>query len=112
MDGWGKFHSGLAGVTAYMTKVGLLPATVFARAAMFLETIGAICIIVDLFRRFYAAALAIEIGIAFYAVNMAKGFSAGKGGYEYTLLLGIVMFSIAIRGGGRYSVDRAIGKEL
>jgi hypothetical protein len=28
------------------------------------------------------------------------------------LLLGIVLFSIAIRGGGPYSVDRYIGKEL
>jgi len=28
------------------------------------------------------------------------------------LLLGIVLFFIAIRGGGPYSVDRLIGKEL
>ena len=29
-----------------------------------------------------------------------------------TALLGIMMFAIAIRGGGPYSVDRVIGKEL
>jgi hypothetical protein len=28
------------------------------------------------------------------------------------LLLGIVMFAIALRGGGPYSLDRVIGKEL
>jgi hypothetical protein len=28
------------------------------------------------------------------------------------LLIGMVCFAIAIRGGGPYSVDRAIGKEL
>jgi putative oxidoreductase len=112
MHGWGKFNSGLAGVTGYMTKTGLLPGELFAAAAMFLETVGALCIIVGLFTRFFAAALAVELGIAFWMVHMAKGFSAGKGGYEYVLLLGIVMFAIAIRGGGRYSIDRAIGKEL
>jgi putative oxidoreductase len=43
---------------------------------------------------------------------LPRGFSAGKGGFEYVLLLGIVMFFISLRGGGRYSVDRLIGKEL
>jgi putative oxidoreductase len=112
MHGWGKFNGGFAGVTAYMTKTGLLPGQAFAGAAMVLETIGALCILVGLATRFFAAALAIEMGIAFLAVHWAKGFSVGQGGYEYVLLLGIVMFAIAMRGGGRYSVDRYIGKEL
>jgi putative oxidoreductase len=112
MHGWVKFNSGFTGVTGYMTKTGLLPGEVFAGAAMFLETIGALCILVGLFTRFFAAAIAIELGIAFLAVHMAKGFSVGQGGYEYVLLLGIVMFTIAIRGGGRYSLDHMIGKEL
>jgi len=79
---------------------------------MFLETVGAVCIIVGLFTRFFAAALAIEMGIAFLVVHMSKGFAAGPGGFEYVLLLGIVLFAIAIRGGGPYSVDRMIGKDL
>jgi putative oxidoreductase len=45
-------------------------------------------------------------------VHLAKGYAAGAGGYEYVLLIGIVMFAIAIRGGGPYSVDAKIGKEL
>ena len=79
---------------------------------MFLETVGAICIILGLFTRFFAAAIAIELGIAFLAVHLKAGFAVNKGGFEYILLLGIVMFAIAIRGGGPYSVDRWIGKEL
>jgi len=79
---------------------------------MFLEVVGGICIIIGLFTRFFAAALAIELAIAFLVVHLAHGFSSRGGGYEYVMLLGIVMFAIAIRGGGPYSVDRAIGKEL
>lgn len=56
---------------------------------MFLETVGAICIILGLFTRFFAAALAIELGIAFLVVHLPKGFAAARGGYEYVLLLGI-----------------------
>lgn len=113
MHGWLKVGTyGLAGVSGYMAKQGLEPATLFAVAAMFLETVGAVCIIVGLFTRFFAAALAVELGIAFLAVHFKAGFAADKGGFEYVLLLGIVMFAIAIRGGGPYSVDRLIGREL
>jgi putative oxidoreductase len=112
MHGWGKFNIGFAGVTGFMAKQGFSPAELFAGSAMFLETVGAICIIIGLFTRFFAAALAIELGIAFLIVHMPKGFAAGQGGFEYVLLLGIVLFSIAIRGGGPYSVDRFIGREL
>jgi len=113
MHGWLKVGTfGLAGVSGFMAKQGLEPATLFALAAMFLETVGAICIIIGLFTRFFAAALAVELGIAFLAVHFKAGFPVDKGGFEFVLLLGIVMFAIAIRGGGPYSVDRMIGKEL
>jgi putative oxidoreductase len=95
-----------------MAKNGLEPSQLFAGAAMFLETVGALCVIFGLFTRFFAAALAIEMGIAFLVVHLPKGFSSAQGGYEYVLLLGIVLFAIAIRGGGPYSLDRFIGKEL
>jgi putative oxidoreductase len=113
MHGWVKVGTyGLAGVSGFMAKSGLEPATAFAVAVMFLETVGAICIILGLFTRFFAAALAIEFLIGLLAVHLKSGFDVSKGGFEYILLLGIVMFAIAIRGGGPYSVDRMIGKEL
>ncbi len=113
MHGWIKVTGGgLGGVTGYFAKQGMEPAVAFAVAAMFLETVGAICIVLGLFTRFFAAAIAIELGIAFLFVHFHNGFPVGKGGYEYVLLLGIVMFAIALRGGGPYSVDRMIGKEL
>jgi hypothetical protein len=68
--------------------------------------VGAACLIIGLFTRFFAAALAIEMAVAFLVVHLAKGFSAGQGGYEFVLLIGTVLFVIAIRGGGPYSVDR------
>jgi putative oxidoreductase len=112
MHGWVKVNTGITGVAGFMAKNGLEPSQFFGGAAMFLETVGAICIILGLFTRFFAAALAIELGIAFVVVHLPKGFAAAQGGYEYVLLLGIVLLAIAIRGGGPYSLDRVIGKEL
>ncbi len=112
MHGWGKYNGGIGGVTGYMAKQGFPMPMAFAAAAMVLETIGAICVALGLFTRFFAAALAVELGIAFLVVHYPNGFPVGKGGFEYVLLLGIIMFAVALRGGGPYSVDRMIGKQL
>src|SRR5450759_2509103 len=69
IHGWGKLTgAGLGGVTGYMGKLGLAPSGGFAFAAIFLETVGALCIAAGLFTRFFAAALAIELGLAFLLV--------------------------------------------
>jgi putative oxidoreductase len=41
-----------------------------------------------------------------------NGFAWLSRGYEYVLLWGLVCFAIALRGGGPYSLDRLLGKEL
>ncbi len=112
--GWVKLHVGLHGIAGFMGKVGFVPATAFAGGAIFLETVGAICIVIGLFTRFFAAAVAIELLLItiFITGPHGFGFSLPHGGYEYTLMWGLVMFAIALRGGGPYSVDRMIGKEL
>ena len=112
MHVWGKFKAGPAAVAGNMARYGLEPSVFFAYSAMFLESVGGVCLIIGLFTRFFAAALAVEMLIALFAAHWAKGYAAGAGGYEYVLLIGVVTFAIAIRGGGPYSVDRMIGKEL
>jgi putative oxidoreductase len=109
----GKFKAGAAAVAANtLAKNGIEPALMWAYVIMFLESVGGVCLIIGLFTRFFAAALAIEMLIAFLFVHLSKGYSAGAGGYEYVLLIGAVCLVIAMRGGGIYSVDRLIGKEL
>lgn len=109
----GKFKMGAGAVAAnIMAKNGLEPALTWAYLIMALEVLGGICLIIGLFTRFFSAALAIEMLVALVAVHLPKGYAAGGGGYEYVLLIGAVCFLIALRGGGPYSVDRAIGKEL
>jgi putative oxidoreductase len=109
----GKFHAGPAAIAAnILAKNGIEPAMLWAYVIMFLESVGGVCLIVGLFTRFFAAALAIEMLVALLAFHLPKGYAAGGGGYEYVLLIGAACFLFAIRGGGPYSVDRFIGKEL
>jgi putative oxidoreductase len=108
-----KLTAGPGAVAAnVMVKNGLEPAILWAYVIIFLELVGGICLILGLFTRFFAAALAIEMLVALLLVHLPRGYAASGGGYEYVLLIGAACFLIAIRGGGPYSVDRMIGKEL
>ena len=109
----GKFKAGADAIaTNIFAKNGIEPALLWTYVIIFLESVGGVCLFIGLFTRFFAAALAIEMLVALLFVHLPKGYAAGGGGYEYVLLIGVVCFTIAIRGGGPYSVDRFIGKEL
>jgi putative oxidoreductase len=108
MHGWAKLHSGVAPVAGSMVKAGIAPPTVFAYYVIFLETVGALCVVLGLLTRLFAALIAIELAIICFVVMMPNGYFR----MEPTLIWGILFFAIALRGGGPYSLDRAIGKEL
>src|SRR5712691_7230092 len=94
-----------------MARRGIEPAIAAAYAVFFLETIGAVLIMLGLFTRFIAAATAVEFAIITFVAHWPAGFAAGRGGWEYPLFWGLIMFAIALRGGGPYSVDRRLGCE-
>src|SRR6516164_10697064 len=61
MHGSGKLTAGPGAVAANMlAKNGLEPAILWAYVIIFLELVGGICLIIGLFTRFFAAALAIS----------------------------------------------------
>ncbi|HXR87535.1 MAG TPA: DoxX family protein [Stellaceae bacterium] len=78
-------------------------------ALVFFEFIGGICIAVGLFTRVFAAAAAIEMAIISFTVFWSR---SGYHGAEYVFYWGIVLFAIALRGSGPYSLDSQIGQEL
>ena len=112
MHGWQKVNAfGLDKVSnAFATNYGLPGSAAYVVA--FIEVVGGISIIAGLFTRFFAAASAILLLVAMFVAHWSKGFYAGQGGYEFALTLGVVALFIAIRGGGAYSVDAKLGKEL
>ena len=112
VHGWGKVLRGPAGQAALLAKDGYDFGVPLALLLIFLELIGGICIMLGLFTRFFAAAIAVEMGVLAFHTYWGHGFSWTQRGYEYVLLWGFVSLAIALRGGGPYSLDRKIGKEL
>ncbi len=112
VHGWLKIDPGATPVAATIEKIGLQPAVSLAYFVIFLETVGAAAIVAGLFTRVFAAAIAIEMAVIVFLVQLPRGFIASRGGYEFVLMWGILMLAIALRGGGPYSLDRKIGVEL
>lgn len=109
--GWEKLMMGID-KTAQMAFVrrGIQPAEPLAVVIMILETLGGLCVALGLFTRFWAAAITLEM-LVIASLYFPKFGWTGPG-YEYPLMWGLVMLAVALRGGGPYSLDRAIGREL
>jgi putative oxidoreductase len=111
IHGWGKVSRGPAAFVKPFADLGFEPAILWVWGGLLIEFVGGIAIMLGLFTRFWAAAAAIEMAIISY-IYLKNGFSWLNRGYEYTLMWGLICFAISLRGGGPYSIDRKLGKEL
>jgi len=97
-----------------MARRGLEPALPLAYVVFFNEGVGSILVAFGLVTRFAAASIAIEMFLLSFVGLFANGFNFTnpKGGWEMSLLWGLIFFAIALRGGGPYSLDRLLSREL
>src|SRR5262245_11304735 len=103
IHGWGKIMRG-GTVTGWSLTFGFF--------LTFVEFVGGVCITLGLFTRFSAAAVSIEMAYLTFIQYWNNGYGWRTDGYEYVLMWGMLSFAIALRGGGNYSLDRVIGREL
>jgi putative oxidoreductase len=82
-----------------------------ALAVGLIEFVGGLALAAGLLTRVAAGFIA---GFLFVAVlqHSGAGFFWNEGGFEYPLLWGLLALGFVIRGGGKYSVDHAIGREI
>jgi len=94
----------------FATKLGL-PAS-FAVLAGAIEIGGGLALALGFATRAAAALVLGLMAVATFQVHLPQGFFWTDGGYEYPLLWGLLALSFVIRGGGRFSLDAAIGREI
>lgn len=94
----------------FATKLGLPPS--LALVAGLIEFVGGLALAAGLATRAVAALVVGMMFVAVFQVHLSNGFFWTSGGYEYPLMWGVVALAFAIRGGGRFSLDALIGREL
>lgn len=106
------FEYGVEAVGANFAKMGIEPGVLMATLAALVELVGGALVAIGLLTRPAAAACAVLLAVATFGVHFKNGFFAGSGGFEFAMMWMILMIVIFFRGGGAYSVDRAIGREF
>ncbi|MBK8175116.1 MAG: DoxX family protein [Rhodospirillales bacterium] len=103
--------AGIAGTEQFFaSKLGLPPW--IAVLAGLVEFGGGLLLALGLVTRVAAALVAGLMTVAVIQVHVPNGFFWTEGGYEYPLLWGILALSFVIRGGGRFSLDAVVGREI
>jgi putative oxidoreductase len=68
-----KFHSGVPAVAGFLRGIGFPFATAWAVVLIVVETIGAICVLLGVFTRAWAACMALEMIVAILLVRVPHG---------------------------------------
>jgi len=92
-------------------QLGYKPGVFWVAVVALTELVGGIMLIFGFFTRFAAAGVAIFMINAVWFTS-AKGFFWTAGGSEFSILILAVAFVVLIRGGGEYSIDSKMSKEL
>ena len=102
---------GFTANAALFDRIGYTPGIFWGTLVGCTELIGGILLILGLFTRFAAAAVFIFMIVA-VKFTSAKGFFWSAGGFEFALLIGICALFFLLRGGGHWSIDRMVGREI
>jgi putative oxidoreductase len=97
---------------ASIAQHGLPAAELLAWLTVLTESVGAACLALGLFTRFAAAAIWIEMAVLVTVFQWQFGYFWTNRGFEYALLWLLLCAAIFFRGGGRYSLDHYLGREL
>lgn len=91
----------------HMQNLGLAPAALWAYFVVSVEFFAALGVVIGLLTRPFAVALFGLVTVMLFAVLIPRGE-----GYQLGAVWWGAFALIAVRGGGRYSVDRLIGREF
>lgn len=107
---FGLWGGNINNVATGFGKLGLEPALPLAYLVGITEFFGGLCIALGFLTRFWAAGGVILMSVIAFKVHLPRGWFGN--GAAFPALWLCLMVVVLIRGGGLFSIDRKIGKEL
>lgn len=93
-------------------KTGFYPPMFWAWVVALLEFVGMILLALGLGTRLIAFMMAIELGVIVVTIQAPNGWFWTSRGTEFAFILFVVCLAFVLGGGGRYSLDRRLGREF
>jgi putative oxidoreductase len=103
------FTFGLAGTAGFLASVGVPMANVMAPVLIGTEFAGGILLVLGLLTRYVSLPLLFTMVVAIATVHLQHGFFLPQG-YEFALLLGVGLITLALQGSGALALDNIIGR--
>jgi putative oxidoreductase len=101
-----------AGTAAGIAAKGWPAPLALAYLVGVIEFVVALCLAVGLFTRLAALIIWLHMTIIIVVFQWQYGYFWTNRGIEYALLWWLLCIGIFFRGGGRYSLDRMLGREI
>jgi putative oxidoreductase len=101
-----------AAVVRALESMGLTSGPVWASAIGALELIGGLLLVLGLGTRPIALLFALFNFFGAFFFYAQFGYSWVKGGMEVPLLMFLLAIALLLRGGGEFSLDRKLGREI
>lgn len=109
--GYPKLFVNPVGSAAFLEQSGFRPGMFWAIVLGSTEFFGGLLLAAGLFTRIVCVPILIFLIAAIFH-HSQFGFVWNNQGFEYPLFWAIVVFHFLVNGGGRYSVDAMLGREV
>lgn len=110
--GYQILFGGIAGTATFFEGVGFENGVLWAWVVGILEFVCGLCLAVGLLTRLVAGPIIVFLIVAIVTYHWDFGFNWESRGIEYPLFWAIVVFHFLIHGGGPWSLDAKIGREI
>jgi len=107
-----RFGAGIEPFIGFMASQGYEPAYFWAIVVTAVQFLGGIFLLLGLFTRLSALLIAIFLFVSIFQVVGEFGYWGNRGGWEMPLLWCAAAVFFVAHGGGKFAVDRLIGKEI
>ena len=101
-----------AAAAKFLASVGFQNALFWAYIVGVVEFVCGACLALGFLTRLVAAPIIGFLVIAIVTYHWQFGFAWENRGIEYPLFWSVVVFHFLVRGGGRWSIDALIGREV
>jgi putative oxidoreductase len=103
--GYHKVFGGLHHHAQFVASLGLPAWTAYLSS--FTEFFGGLLVLIGLFTRAAALAIAIDLAVAIWKVHLHNGLT-GNGGYEFPLAVATLGFALIFFGAGPIAMDHVL----
>ena len=99
---------GVAGTAGFLATLGVPLANAMAPVLIATELGGGILLVLGLLTRFVSVPLLFTMVVAIATVHLQHGFFLPQG-YEFALLVGVGLITLALQGSGAFAIDNLLG---